>query len=163
MLLFVYRNLQFRLPILPSLLYCESEAVVRCCSAKKVLLQIPQNLQKNTKKEIPAQMFSCEFCEIFHNVFFKEPFERLLHHKHSFCLLSCHDLSTFQKQCHTYYLPEYIFGLICRLGTRMNSIFQALSQKSILNPVKHLRWRFFAKIVNSLKKPLNIFSKKAPL
>ena len=40
------------------------------------------------KKEIPAQMFSCEFCEISHNIFFKETFGRLLLHKHSFRLLS---------------------------------------------------------------------------
>ena len=33
------------------------------------------------KKEIPAQIFSCEFCEILHNIFFKEPFRRLLLHK----------------------------------------------------------------------------------
>ena len=86
----LYHNLQFRLPILPSLLLIQlqSEAVVRCCSAKKVFFQISQNSQENTKKEIPAQMFSCEFCEISHNIFFKERFGRLLQHKHSLCLLS---------------------------------------------------------------------------
>ena len=86
----LYHNLQFRLPLLPSLLLIllQSEAVVRCCSAKKVFFQISQNSQENTKKEIPAQMFSCEFCEISHNIFFKERFGRLLQHKHSLCLLS---------------------------------------------------------------------------
>ena len=44
------------------------------------------------KKEIPAEMFYCEFCEISHNIFFKEPQERLLQHNHSFCLLSHDDL-----------------------------------------------------------------------
>ena len=101
------------------------------------------SLQGNTKKQILAQMFSCEFCEISRNIFFKEPFGRLLHHKHSFCLLSHHDISPFQKQCHTYFLGDYFFGLIYRLGTRVSSIFQARSQKPIFNPVEHLRWRFF--------------------
>ena len=126
-----------------------------------MFLEIPQNLQENTKNGIPGQMFSCEFCEISYNIFFKETFGRLLHHKH--CFLSYQDLSPFQKQCHTFFLAEYFFGLICRPGTGVSSIFQVLSQKPIFNPVEHLRWSFFAKIVNSLKKPLSIFSKKAPL
>ena len=108
-------------------------------------------------------MFSCEFCEIFHNIFFKKHFGRLLHHKHLFCLLSHHDLSLFQKQCFTYVLAEYFFGLICRRGRRVSSIFQAfikarslfLTQSNICDGV------FFAKIVNSLKKPLSTLSKKS--
>ena len=72
------------------------------------------------KKEIPAQIFSCEFCEISHNTFYKETFRQLLPHKHSFCLLSHHDL-------------------IYRLATRVNSIFQTLSQIPIFNQVEHLR------------------------
>ena len=54
------------------------------------------------------------------------------------------------------------FGLICRLGTRMSSIFQALSQKSIFNPVEHLQLSFFGK--NSLQlKTVKYFRKKAQL
>ena len=34
-----------------------------------------------SKKQIAAQIFSCELCEIFQNTFFKEPFGRLLPHK----------------------------------------------------------------------------------
>ena len=83
-------------------------------------------------------MFSCEFCEISHNIFFKESFERLPQNKHSLCLLSLCDLSSFQKRCNTYFLAEYFFGLIRRLGTRVRSIFQAPSQKSIFNRVEHL-------------------------
>ena len=46
-----------------------SEAAFQRCSAKKVLLEILQNLQKASglqrfKKEILEQVFSCEFCEI---------------------------------------------------------------------------------------------------
>ena len=126
-----------------------------------VFLQISQNFQQNTKKEIPAEMFSCEFCEISHNILFKEPFGRLLQHKHSFCLLSHHDLSQSKTMSHTF-SAEYFFGLIYTLGTRVSSIFQALSQKPIFNPVEHLRWGFFAKIISSLK-PLSIFAKKARL
>ena len=127
-----------------------------------MFLQNSQNPQENTKKEIPAQMFSCEFSEISDNIFFKEPFGRLLQHKHSFCLLSHHDLSHFQKRCHTYFLAEYFFGLIFTLGARVSSIFHAHSQKPIFNPVEHLRGSlFFAKIVSSLK-PL-IFYKKSSI
>ena len=52
---------------------------------KKVFLKISQNLQENTyvglyfliklqviKKETPAQVFSCEFCEIFKNTQFTQ-------------------------------------------------------------------------------------------
>ena len=108
-----------------------------------------------------AQMFSCEFCKISHNILFKELFGRLLLHKHSFCLLSQNDLSSFQKQRRTYFLALYFFGLICRLGTTVSSIFQTLSQKPIFNPVEHLRWIFFCENINSFK-PLSIFAKKAP-
>ena len=79
------------------------------------------------KKEILAQMFFCEFSEICHKTFFKEPFGRLLLHKHSFRLFSKLDLVPFQKRCHIYFSAEYFLGLICRLGPRMSSIFQTLS------------------------------------
>ena len=97
-------------------------------------------------------MFSCEFCEISHNTFFKEPFGRLLLHKRSFCLLSHHDLLFFQKRCHTCFLAEHFLGFIYRLGTRVNLIFQTLRQASIFNSVENLRRSFFSKIVNSLKR-----------
>ena len=103
--------------------------------------------------------FICELCKISHNIFLEEPFGRLLLHKHSFCLLSEYDASPFQKRCYTYFPAEYFLGLIYRLVTRVSSIFQTLSQKPIFNPVEHLRWRFFVKIVNSLKL-LSIFAKK---
>ena len=83
------------------------------------------------------------FLWIFQNIFFKEPFGRLLHHKHSFCLLSNHDILPFQKWCHTHFLADYFVGLICRLGTRVSSIFQTLNQKAIFNPVEYLRWSVF--------------------
>ena len=55
---------------------CE-EAVIRRCSLKKVLLEISQNSQENTrardsfliKTDTLAQVFSCEFCEICNNTF----------------------------------------------------------------------------------------------
>ena len=102
-------------------------------------------------------MFSFEFCEISHKTFFKEPFGRLLLHKHLFCLLSHHDLLFFQKRCHIYFPAEHFLGLIYRLGTRVSSIFQTLSQtqSNICDGT------FFSKIVNSLK-ALSIFAKKLP-
>ena len=60
---------------------------------KKVFLEILQNSQENTcarvsffnkvadlfiKKEALAEVFSCEFCEIFKNIFFIEYFWWLL-------------------------------------------------------------------------------------
>ena len=94
------------------------------------------------KKEIPAKI-SCEFCEISPNTIFKEPFGRLLPHKHSFCLLSRLNLLFFQKRCHIYFPAECFLGLIYRLGTRISSIFQTLCQAPIFNPVKHLQRSFF--------------------
>ena len=118
--------------------------------------------RKHQKKEIPPKMFSCKYCEISHNTFFKEHFGWLLLHKHSLCLLSHHDLLSFQKRCHTYFLAEYFLGLNCRLGTGVSPVFQTLSQKPIFNPVKHLQWNLFAKIINSLK-PLSSLAEKAQL
>ena len=70
------------------------EAVVQRCSVKKVFLKILQNSQANTcargsfliklqacnfiKKESLAQVFSCEFCEIFKNIFFHRHLRWLL-------------------------------------------------------------------------------------
>ena len=66
-----------------------SEVVVQRCSVKKVFLTISQNVHEKTcarvsfliklqalgcsfiKKETLAQVFSCEFCEIFKNNFFQ--------------------------------------------------------------------------------------------
>ena len=86
------------------------------------------------QKDVPLQMFSCEFCKIFHNIFFKEPFGQLLLHKHSLYLFSYHDLSPFQKRCRTFFLAEYFLGFICRLGTKVNSICKTLSQKTYFQP-----------------------------
>ena len=111
------------------------------------------------QKEILLQMFSCEFSEISHNTIFKEPFGWLLLHKHSLCFPSYHDPLPFQKLCHTYFLAEYFFGPICRLGTKVSSICKTLSQKPIFNLVKHLGWSFSCEKVNS-STPLGIFAKK---
>ena len=66
------------------------------CSVRKASLKIPQNLLENTcvrvsflvqlqaeacnfiKYEILAQVFSCEFCEIFENTVFTEYLQWLL-------------------------------------------------------------------------------------
>ena len=112
-----------------------------------------------SKKRFRNRWFICELCKIYHNIFFKGPFGRLHIHKHSFCLLSQHGASSFQKRCYTYFPAEYFLGLIYRLVTRVGSIFQTLSEEPIFNPVEHLRWKFFVKIVDSLKL-LSIFAKK---
>ena len=114
---------------------------------------------RKDQKDIPLQMFSCEFWEISHNTFFKEPFGQLLLDKHSLCLFSSHDLSPFQKRCRTFFLAKYFFGFICRLGTKVSWIYKTLSQKPIFNLVKHLGWSFSCERVNS-STPLGIFAKK---
>ena len=112
-----------------------------------------------SKRRFRHRWFSCELCKIADNTFVKELLGRLLLHKHSFYLLSQHDASTFQKRCYRYFPTEYFLGLICRLVARVSLIFQNLNQKPIFNPVEHLQWRFFVKIINSLK-VLSIFAKK---
>ena len=58
-----------------------TDAVGQMCPVKKVFSEILQNSQENTcarasllikfiKIETLAQVFSCEFCEIFKNAFF---------------------------------------------------------------------------------------------
>ena len=75
------------------------EPVAQRCSVKKVFLKTSQNSQEDTcvgvpflikfqapqalnfiKKETPAQLFFCEFCEILKNTFFTEPLRWLLLH-----------------------------------------------------------------------------------
>ena len=68
----------------------QSEAVAQRCSVKNMFLKISQNSQENNcarvsflitmqacnllKKEALAQVFSCEFCEIFkHNFIYIKP------------------------------------------------------------------------------------------
>ena len=102
-------------------------------------------VNKFSKKRVRLRYFlvnSAKFL-ITHFYFLKEPFERLLPREHSFCLLSHHDLLFFQKQN---FPTEYFLGLIYRLGTRVSSISQTLSQTLIFNPVEHLRRSFFTKI-----------------
>ena len=60
--------------ILVLLVLILTEAVSQRCFVKKVFLEISQNSLENkpkachfSKKETLAQMFSCEFCEIFKN------------------------------------------------------------------------------------------------
>ena len=79
--------------------------------ARVLYLMKPQSLTLS-KKEILAQMFSREFCEISHNPFLREPFGPLLLHKDSFCLLFHHDLSPFQKPCYTNFPAEHFLDLI---------------------------------------------------
>ena len=72
-----------------------AEAVAQSCVVEKIFLKISQNSQENTcarvsflrpqacnfiLKKTLAQMFSCEFCEIFKNIFFIEHFRWLFLH-----------------------------------------------------------------------------------
>ena len=76
-------------------------------------------------QEIPAQMFSCEFCGISGNTFFSDG---------CFCINTYSLYSATTTICFfiTYSLAEYFFGIIYRLGTRASSIFLiTLSQTNI--------------------------------
>ena len=103
-------------------------------------------------------MFCCEFCEISHNIFFVSEGSFSINTLYVYCLTLT--FCFFKNDVtHIFWLSVF-FGLICRLGTRVSSIFQALSQRPIFNPVEYQRLSFFyAKIVCGLK-PLNIFPKK---
>ena len=145
MLQFLYPNLWFRLPILPLLLLIllESEAVVRCCSARKLFLQISQNSQENTKKQIRRHIcFLVNSAKILITSFLKNPsggcfsinIRSVYYPTMTFCIFK-------NDVIHIFWL--FFYGLICRLGTRVSSIFQVLSQKPIFIPIEHLRWSFF--------------------
>ena len=105
---------------------------------KGVLKNFAKFTRKHQKKRFRLRCFHVHSANFLITSFFKEPFGRLRRYKHLFYLLFHHELSHFQKRCHTYFLVEYFLGLICRLGTKVSSIFQTLSQKPIFNPVKHL-------------------------
>ena len=123
-----------------------------CCNQKKSSGCV---LQKTSSyrfcKNLLAQRISYEFFQLFYNIFFKEPFGRLLLHKHPFCLQSHHDLLSFQKRCHIYFPAEYFLTLISRLRTGVRSMLP--------------RRRFFAKIVNNLKqlKAVKYFRRKCSI
>ena len=109
-------------------------------------------------------MISCEVCKIFTKTVFKEPFGRLLLHKHLFRLLSHHDLSPFRKRYYTYFPAEYFLSLVCRLGVGVSSILQTLSQKpgAYFQPSRIFTMVVFCKNSWQLK-ALKYFCKKAPL
>ena len=77
------------------------------------------------KREIPSQMLFYESWEICQKTFSKELSGRLPLQKHSFCLLSQHDV----VPCifHAYFPAEYFLGLSFKLGARVSSIFQTQS------------------------------------
>ena len=91
------------------------------------------------KKETPAQIFSCEFCEISHNTSFVELFGRLFLHNLSSCLLSHHNLSSFQKRCHAYFLAEYFLTLHKQWNFFIKDFFSKYDQiRSFLRIWSHL-------------------------
>ena len=148
-LVYGFYNLWFNLTILPSLLFDtaitrSSRPVVLCKKEvpayfsnftrkplrKRLVFKEVTVLQSLTlsKKRFRHRWFIFELCKISHNIFLEEPFGRLLLHKHSFCLLSQHDASPFQKHCYTYFPAEHFLGLFYRLVTRVSSIFQTLAR-----------------------------------
>ena len=82
------------------------------------------NFAKFTRK---TQMFPCGFSKISHNTFFKEPFGRLLLHKHSFWLYCpTRNFHLLKKRYHTYFLAQYFFRFNLEAGNK--------SELSISNP-----------------------------
>ena len=63
---------------IPNTFLVITEAVVQICSVKKVLLKISQNSKENNRRQILAQLLSCEFSKIFDNTFFTEHLRWLL-------------------------------------------------------------------------------------
>ena len=118
-----------------SVVFCKKRCSYKFCKVRKKTPALESRFYwscRSTapnviKKETPAQISSCEFCEISRGTFLREPFGWLLLHKHSLCLLSHHGPSSFQERCHTNFPAEYFLGFyLCRLGTRVSSIYQTL-------------------------------------
>ena len=105
-----------------------TEAATRDVLCKKVFLEQACNF---IKKEILAQVFSCEFCEISKNTFLQNTSGQLLLH------LVCTQNFYIRTK---WMIPreEAINGSNIMLQSR-------LKQRHIQNPVKHLKWSFFAK------------------
>ena len=84
-------------------------------SKKKVFLAISQNSQENAcarvsfLKEILAQVFSCEFCEVSTNIFLQNTSERLL----------------LKKVSHQHQLIKFLIQLECFLFTMCNGIINS--------------------------------------
>ena len=103
--------------------------------------------KKTPKKKDPAQMFSCEFCKIPHNIL-KTLSDGCF--SINFRFVYCPPWPfAFSKIMSHIFSGWVIFLVYCSLGTRVNSIFQALIRKPIFNWVEHLRWSFLCE--NSLQ------------
>ena len=68
------------------------------------------------KKRLWHRCFPVNFAKFLRTRFLQNTYGWVLLQKHSFCLLSQHDIVPFQKRSHTYFPAEYFLGLICRLG-----------------------------------------------
>ena len=88
MILFLYHNLQFRLPVLPL-----SGAVLQ----KKCAYKFSKIHKKTPKKRFQHRCFVVNSGKFLIISFLKNPSGRLLQQKHSFCLQSHHDLFAFSK------------------------------------------------------------------
>ena len=71
--------------------------------------------------------------------------------------------TSIQKRCHTYYLAEYFFGLICRLGTRVSSIFSLLLARSLYSTQWNICDLVFSGKNSLLLITVKYFREKAPL
>ena len=61
-------------------LFCSlfGEILIMCLKHSGPLFYFPQISNRCTGAEVAVQMFSCEFCEIFKNIYFVDIYERLL-------------------------------------------------------------------------------------
>ena len=107
--------------------------------------------KKTPKKRFWHWCFLVSFAKFLKTSFSKNPSDGcfIINTRSVYCPTTAFRL--FKNNTTNIFCLSIFFWLTCRLGTRVSSIFQALSQKPIFNPVEHLRWSFFPKIVNSLK------------
>ena len=125
MLQFLYHNLPFRLPIQCSLLY--SEAVVRCCSAKRLSYKFRKIHKKTPKKRFRHRFFPANSAKFLIISFLKDPSES------SFCLLSLHHLSPFKKNViHIFWLS--IFRLNLKAGNQSELNISSPQPETYLKP-----------------------------
>ena len=79
-----------------------------------------------SKKRLWHRCCLANFAKLLLTPFLQNFFARMLMHDHAFCYCPKRDLLHFQKRCHIHFPAEYFLGLICRLVTKVNSIFQIL-------------------------------------
>ena len=82
-------------------------------------------------------MFSCEFCKISQNIFFKEAFGRLLHHKHLFLPRSF----AFSKAISQIFSVQYFFLINLQAGYKCKINISSPQPEAYFHPSWKKLWK----------------------